>query len=316
MNFRNSLDTIIFTLIISLFTGCGSDNDKHQNNTIITSYRLIDEQRTDEAIELLESELVKAPDNYELTTVLASAYAHKSGVKIQNLISAINQTDKLKNKSYENKPSGKSAKVEIKNTFEKENSQNQETNQEQEKNQRKPEDKMNAAALNIASLLTHFTHFFETYASIPVIDSASAVYLTHAISLLEGVKKEIKAEDALYKAVLEVVLFKYRLTDRLIDDTAEVEQIEAKTCQINLDTVHDTILELGNLLINIYQDLALANPKQASDLKKLSDQTQNFVTNVSTTTANIVALDDASSALIEKTAIQNGFGKLVKCGNN
>lgn len=201
MSFNKILKvTLTFSLMAAALLGCGTKNDTQQSEPVLKAYRLIDEQRTDEAIELLESSLVQEPANSEYKVVLASAYAHKAGIKIQKLVPVIIQSDKLKRMNVQIPEIG---------------------------HNQQPNKAVNAGALNIALLLNRFAGFFETYASVPIVTPDQATYLTHAIYLLNDVGAQIKQEDVLYRAVLEVVLFKHILTEGLIGEFAAPQTKDA-----------------------------------------------------------------------------------------
>lgn len=290
MKFKKILKvTLVLSLAVSTLFGCGTKNESQQNDTVLKAYRLIDEQRTDEAIELLESSLTQDPSNSEYKAVLASAYAHKAGIKIQKLVPVINQSDKLK------KMNDKIPEI----------GSNQSTTE-----------KVNAGALNIAMLLTRFAGFFEAYASVPLVDKNQATYLTHAIYLLNDIGAQIKQEDVLYRAVLEIVLFKHILAEGLIGEFIAPQTKDEQTCRIDLGNVNDTVVKLGKLMIDIYNDIGFANPKQAGDMKKMAEQTSDSVSNITIATTTVTVLDEAATIFLRQAAIQNGFGKIIKCGGN
>ena len=290
MKFKKILKvTLILSLAVSTLFGCGAKNESQQNDTVLKAYRLIDEQRTDEAIELLETSLTQNPSNSEYKAVLASAYAHKAGIKIQKLVPAINQSGNLK------KMNDKLPEI----------GSNKSTT-----------DKVNDGALSIAMLLTRFAGFFEAYASVPVVTKDQATYLTHAIYLLNDIGSQMKQEDVLYRAVLEVVLFKHILAEELIGEFVSPQTKDEQTCRIDLGNVNDTIVKLGKLMIDIYNDIGFANPKQAGDMKKMAEQTSDSVTNITIATTTVTVLDEAATIFLRQAAIQNGFGKIIKCGGN
>jgi hypothetical protein len=83
---------ILMLVCIASCFGCGKKTNKNeQDEVVLKSYRLIDSDRADEAIELLENHLSKDSTNNTYKSVLASAYAHKGGVKIQKFIPIVNQ---------------------------------------------------------------------------------------------------------------------------------------------------------------------------------------------------------------------------------
>lgn len=276
---------VVFTLI---FCGCGKQQN-HNEDTVLKAYRLIDEQRTDEAIELLEGELNKTPNNNEYKSVLASAYAHKAGIKIQKLVPVISQADRLKKlkEKYEG--------IDKKSSF---------SNQ------------LNKLALNASSLFIKLSSMMEAYASVPVLSVDQATYLRHAIYILNSIGKSATQEDVLYRAILEVVLFKHILSENLIGEFMEPATKDELKCRIDLGNLNDTLINLGKLLIDIYNDLGFANPKQAGDMKKLSLETSEAISDLTMTTTTIAVLDEASTIFLKQAVVQYGFGKIIKCNGN
>ena len=290
MKLQKILKATIFALAILLsFSGCGNKNQDRNTDTVLEAYRLIDEQRTDEAIELLESSLAKDPKNSEFKAVLASAYAHKAGIKIQKLVPILNQTDKLKKMNDKLPDISKDKSI---------------------------SEKVNAGALNVAMLLTRFAGFFETYSSVPLVTKDQATYLSHAIYILNDIGSEIKPEDVLYRAVLEIILFKHVLSEGLIGEFSEPQTKDEQTCRIDLGNVNDTVIKLGKLLIDIYNDIGFANPKQAVDMKKMAEQTGESDSNITIATTTVTVLDEAANIFLKQAIVQNGFGKIIKCGGN
>lgn len=282
-----AIKIVLSVLMIAsvVFTGCNGKKNS-QEDPVLKAYRLIDEQRTDEAIELLETQLAKDPENSEFKVVLASAYAHKGGIKIQKLVSAINQSEKVKELNL------KLAEVNGQDNLSR---------------------KVNVFALNAASILTKFAGFFEAYASVPVISAEQATYLRHSIYLLNEMGNKIKAEDALYRAVLGVVLFKHVLSENLVGEFFESKSADDAKCQIDLGNINDTLVSLGKLLIDISNDIGFANPNQADDMKRFSNEVSESVSNLTLATTSVMVLDEVSNTYLRQAAVQNGFGKIVRC---
>ena len=290
MKFKKILKITISIFVFSSFLfGCGNKKDNSRNDTVLEAYRLIDEQRTDEAIELLETSLSQEPSNTDYKAVLASAYAHKAGIKIQKLVPVLSQSDKLKKLNDKLSEVSKTESASV---------------------------RVNAGALNIAVILAKFSGFFEAYASVPLVNKDQATYLVHAIYLLNDIGNKIKPEDVLYRAVLEIVLLKHYIAEGFIGEFIEPQTKGEQTCKLDLGNVNDTIIKMGKLLIDIYNDIGFANPKQAVDMKEMAEQTSDSVTNLTIATTAVTVLDEAANIFLRQAAIQNGFGKIIKCGGN
>lgn len=281
--------TFMVAIAFLVFAGCGKKNAERRNDTVLQAYRLIDEQRLDEAIELLEQALSNEPTNSEYKAVLASAYAGKAGIKIQKLIPVLNQSDKFKELS----------------------SELPEISKEQSAGAR-----INAGALNIATLLGRFAGFFEAYASIPMVEKNQAIYLNQGIYLLNDIGKKIKPEDVLYRAVLEIVLLKHIIAEGLMGELIEPQTKDGQTCRLDVGKINDTVMSAGKLLIDIYYDIGFANPNLAYKMKNLAEQTSDSISNFTIATTAVTTLDEVSNIFLKETAIQIGFGKIIKCGGD
>lgn len=283
--------TLILATTLLLATACAPKKSNQHEDFVLQSYRLIDEQRTSEAIALLERELINDPGNYSYKIVLASAYAHKAGFKIQKLVPTIMQIDKL-NKSTEKKE-----------------------NVQKETSQKSKDNGANNTTLQIAALFSKISGALEAYSSIPVINRDESTYLVHAIRILNDLAGELKPEDAVYKAILEVVLFKHILAEDLLGEFAPPSTKGEANCRVDLETVNGTVINLGKLLIDIYTDLGFSNPSQAQKMTSIANETAEAVSDITLGITTMSIIDEASNVLLKQSAIQNGFGKIVKCGN-
>lgn len=248
---------VSYLFLLVLCVSCAANKSDQRNNSVLEAYRLIDENRTDEGIQLLEDSLKADPLNSELKMVLASAYAHKAGIKIQKLVPAIIHADKIKKISEAKKPYSEQA----------------DTNA-----------KINLAAFNIAKTLSQFAVFFEAYATIPLINKEQSVYIKHAIQLINEMTGDMKSEDLINK-----------------------------NCQIDVSQINQTLISLGKLTIDIFNDLAIANPKQASQMKNSAAQAVDAVMALNIATTSISIIDEISQLFIKDIAVQNNFGRIFRC---
>ena len=286
---RKTITLLFIGLFLSvLVLGCAKKEDKKED-TVLKAYRLIDEQRTDEAIELLESAIAKEPSNTQYKAVLASAYAHKGGIKVQKLVPIINHSEKLK-KLSEKLP---------------------EVNKSESHSQR-----VNQTALNLAALLLRFSGFLEAYASVPLVTKDQATYLRHAIYILNDLGDKVRQEDVLYRAILEIVLLKHILAENFIGEFMEPATKEEVTCRIDLGHVNDTAITLGKLLIDIFNDIGFSNPKQSEQMKRMANETSETISNLTIFFTSATVVDEASNIFIRQAAIQNGFGKIIRCNGS
>lgn len=288
MKIQNLMKRAFLCFIVLGILGCADKKQNQRDDTVLNAYRLIDENRNDEAIQLLETSLQDDPSNYDYKAVLSSAYAHKAGIRIQNLIPAVQKSSQLK-KINENSKLGASDTL---------------------------GGKIDSGALVIAGMLGKFSGVLETYASVPTVDKTQSTYLIHAIYLLNSLGTGIKPEDVIYRAVLEIVLFKYYLAEGFIGEFVEPKVKDEVSCRLDLGNVNDSIIKIGKLLIDIFNDIGFANPKQAEDMKRLSTETSDSISSLTIATTTVTVIDEAANIFLKQTAIQNGFGKIIKCGGN
>jgi len=296
-------------ILILIFSGC-KKNNQPKEDSIVKAYRLIDQQRTNEAIDLLESDLKTDPNNNEMKFVLASAYAHKAGIKIQKLVPIITQLEKFR--GFKNKKANVKKEFDYnqldqnkKNIVNKENSISSSTqiNSSGEK-------QINKLAITASNFFGRMSSILETYAAIPSVSTYQVEFIKHAISLINSIGTQVNQEQALYRALLEVILFKYLMDEIVTDETIDTSIIENQRCIINQDKLNESITLLGNLVIDINKDMALANPKHAEHLVKMNKDINQQITQFPT---SLNSMDNASASIMKRMAIENGLGKLIKC---
>lgn len=288
MDIQSVKEYALCILIGISLVGCVDKMQDQRDNTVLNAYRLIDEKRDDEAIELLENALVKDPANYDFKAVLASAYAHKAGIKIQTLVPTVQKSSQL-NKLTETAKAMSGEAIGA---------------------------KVDSDALIIASMLGKFSGVLETYAAVPTINKIQSIYLVYAIDLLNSLGNKIKLEDVIYRAVLEVVLFKYYLAESFIGEFVEPKVKNEASCRVDLEKVNDAIIKLGKLLIDILNDVGFANPSKAEDMRRLADDTSDSISSLTIAITTVTVVDEVANIFLKQTAIQNGFGRIIKCGDN
>lgn len=285
--------TALLLILLIGITAC-SDRNKNNSNLVVEAYRLIDKDRTDEAISLLEGELSEDPNNYQYKVVLASAYAHKGGVRVQKFVSLVNQSTNLKQIKQRLKSKDTKKIVEL-NEIE------------------KASHRISKFALKVADLLILTSVFFEIYIAIPTITDEQVIYLKHAIDLLSSLDPNLKSEDALYRAVLRIILFKHIFNENLIGEFMPPEEKTPQSCKLDLVIVNDAMVEMGKTLIGILDDLTIAHPKKSDSYKELSNDIANKVSDFTVAVSTASFIDEASELFMKQLAIQNGLGKLIRC---
>lgn len=258
-----------------------------QEGPVLKADRLIDAHRTDEAIVFMEEQVRTHPENPDYVVTLASAYASKAGVRVQRLMKTIDIAKKYKpqlKKRIESSPS----------LHEKD----------------KKTDLWIGQALR---LLINFESYMRVYQSVPVIDQEHVVYLNQAISLLDGLGSKPRPSDALYRAILRILLVKSQLNG-LFSTSSEIMVQTDTSCAINTQKINDRMTEIGQNLIYVYQDLGVAQPDKAKTYKNEIDRITNAVANLTTLNDSAIILNDAIKAVFNQTLLQSGLGTDLKCG--
>ena len=330
--------------LLCLFS-LGCSRHRAPETTSVRAYRLIDAQRTDEAITLLEASLDKDPNNYDYKVILASAYAHKAGFRIQRLISvmdhikemsAIKDPEKLPVQNLKDENT-KGSGIEAKNNPSKSSnappttgaetpasSHSELANSAKEQDSISQGQRVDHALSQLNVMLNRFNAATSIYESVPSIRNDELIYLRQAIEILNDLGSEIKQPEALYRGALRIVLFKHILAENLVGEVvaqgftfdAESSPASNKHCNINAAELNDAIILLGQTLIGVFTDMSIANPKNGKDMMRLADSTAGLISQMTLTTTTLVALNDVSSVVFKQTLLQNGFGKLIRCGGD
>jgi hypothetical protein len=229
----------LFLISTLLFTfGCQKSNDSGSETATLKAYRLIDENRMDESIQLLQDE-IQAKENrkeiddeyYSYISIMASAYAKKAGITMRTLVQSYNQIKTSLARTDELIPKKKSA----------------------DKNQRVIQD--------IEEQIRNYTKLSRILKIMPVIDDNSLVYLNYAIALLDKIPKPATA-DHMYRIILRVVAFTHLISNANINKVLPETSKTEEQCVVHLRKTNEYLLLVSKLYIKILDDLSLAFPSQ------------------------------------------------------
>ncbi len=278
----------IQALIVSIaIIGCDSkkSNDMAESDVNLKASRLLDDNRPKEAITLLESELDKNPQDNKIRMSLVSAYAYIGGVRISRLIKMFKSLESLKAIS-EPYPEISDSMLDS--------------------------EKSSLNALKVAMVLEKSAVIFRTYQNIPTLTTDDGNYLKQAIVVAKDLV-DPSQEDSLYKAILELIYLKHILATQVFSSLGVADIDQKKSCKPDIGRIHDSFLEIGNLMIDMYSDAAIAHPKMSERLKSLSEQTANQISDLTIASTGLILLDEASILFLNKALIQQGFTKLLNC---
>ena len=272
--------------ILSLVTAClYQKKDQNDETPLLQAYRLIDANRNDEAIAVLENALKDEPDNKQYKVALASAYANKVGINVRAFVPLINAAKGMQELSDES------------------------TNIEYEKT---PWEKVDQVTRISAGMLLKVARFFQVYASIPTVTRTESYYLTYAVDLLDSIE-DIEPGDAAYRAVLKVVLFKNAVATDLIGSAERKSFADKQACSFTLDGFNETIAKLGDLIIDILEDVARIQPSKEKEINAARERVSSSVSALTLSVNSLMLSDEISRRFLTNTTLQLGFRKLLKC---
>lgn len=278
------IKTIIFPffLVATLATTACSNKGRPKGTDVVSrAYQMIDAQQPNEAIHLLEKSLRDEPQNRDYKAVLASAYAHRAGFKVQKLVPILKKAQDFQRLQGENSAGD-------------------------------PQN-LKPLALDAKSLISKAGALHEVFSSIPAIEVQQVPDLSHAIDLLGDLGPEMRPSDAIYRVVLQIILFKHYLVERLLGESPAKTNQELESCRIDSAGFVDSFQILSNLLLSVYADLSIAHPSQTATFERLSSETSNSVSSALKTTNSISTLDKNSLMFLKFTIIKAGFGKVILC---
>lgn len=293
---------VFFIFLSFLLMSCSQKTERDEKSELIlTSYRLIDENRTDEAIYLLEESLVETPEDYALNVTLASAYAHKAGFRVQKLVPIFSQVKKIENLK----------KLRKKKNEERAKEQSEGTDVSGSKIRVDKEIK-NDFFSSAADLMNYFSSYLSIYSAIPSISSEDAVYLEHSILLLDELQERIAPPDAIYRVVLNTVRLKYLIETKLVKEFAR-DNSAGGTCRVSVGKLSQDIIDISHVLIDIVTDLAFVHPKKEIELLAMRTDISNATSNLTLGLNSLIVLDEASRTFLQRSFIQQGFGNILEC---
>lgn len=284
-----------FALATVLAVGCGRNHRDQGRDPVLDAYKLIDADRDDEAILLLEGELSRmsfqpdhAGERNRLIVVLASAYAHKAGVKVQRFVKILNAGKLSVKFDLKAKVDGKMGRVEAFDGF-----------------------------LGVfGGYLRSLANTTAIYTAVPTVSEEQEKPLEHALGLLDGLDAEnLRPSEALYRVVIRVVYLKRYLATRVFSDQTVGPEFEAATCSINFEKISLAVAESGRLMVKMLNDMAIAQPKKAKDFERQRIRVTQVVADLTRMTTSVSLVDELSSRVAKRTLAQAGLQKLLKCGS-
>lgn len=283
--------SLVLISLVVLATSACQKKRRAEDSALVTAYKLIDAQRTDEAIQLLEAETVRMRpgdrDYGRNRVALASAYAHKAGIKVQRF-SKLLQVGKIKLK-LKQKISDKA---------------------------RNGSEAVDNFLVSLSGMLKALAGISTVYSSIPTLNADEERYLVYAVRILDGIDaNDLRQGDYVYRAVLRAIYLKHYISTRLFEETTG-DLVSVRTCRVDFNRFSTAVLAVSRVGIAIFDDLSFAQPKKAKEFQRSRQQLANVASDLTTISTFASLLDDASLMMAKNTFVQTGLRKLLKCAED
>lgn len=290
--------TILSTLTLTLLAGCAKSSNQKVESTQLRAYRLIDDNRTDDAISLLSAEIETKDNNSingldeskeatDLRVTLASAYAKKSGISIHEIAHAFEMGKQI-------------------SSFNAQSSQISSEKVEPNENDRKLKD--------IASLLASQLKVIQTIAIIPKVQNEKLNYLAQAVRILNNTPN-LGPADLIYSALLKIILVRTMLDSDEFKSILPKVVKENHQCVAKLNDFRDHLTRASQILLSGYEDLGKAMPEKKEEVMNSSKTIVDLTASVaSINAAGIVLYSLSNSSSFDSIYTALGIGShIVNC---
>jgi hypothetical protein len=271
---------IVLSLILSVvaFAGCNKKKDVDQD-VILRSYRLIDANRTEEAINLLEDELARHPDNRKAQLTLASAYAHAAGFKVQEIAGLVQslKAEKLTKLNLNSNDLRRNPK-------------------------------------SIASAFKYFSQVFTIYGDIPIIEKDKFPYLEQSLHILK-LFEQASPTEAAYRSLIRILYIKYILNSALQNSMVDV--VDKNECKMDLHKMNGAFITVAEEFHDLFADLAILSPAKSEKMLRHQEKVDKMMTGLVLATSYPLVIDQADLAdVIPDTPWINNIFSGIQCRGN
>ncbi len=289
-----------FLFLVSLFsltigTACSTKHSEIQNSDLLRAKRLIDNQQTDEAIELLEQNSEKNSTDPEYRVTLASAYAHKAGIRIQSLSGIVHASNQLKKINEQN--GGAFGTTSDYNSGDTQNRTHQRLSY-------------------LSKILAASSNYFLLISTIPTVPENKVVFIKKSIKLMNDSRVTWRASDITYRLLLEIIYFKYSFSTQFLDQLMEPSQRSKESCTLDIQTLSTATMSLGKQLIDILSDYALIYPQNKEQILDRSNELSQNITNLAVNLQIADGVDLISASIFSDPVLSQRVGGFVRCGGH
>ena len=241
----------ILSLILSLVlcAACTSSHESSDSDEVLVGYRLIDQGKSNEAIEHFQILVERDQDSDEYRRGLSSAYALRGGFKIQNLIQPMKEVEAAdKNKE------------EVQNLV----------------NSLIEKDPVFAELKKFVGVHMELLVFIRKFQAVPTASVAEREDLQLSMSVLRSMKVMTQG-DYLYMAILKTLILK----SNLVHSPA----VEFETCDDMFHLMQKRLVDLYSDYGQILSFLNNANPSREDQYAEQLKAIDNLVLETSTLTS-------------------------------
>lgn len=250
---------ILITAFILNGNGCRKHDSPNEEDLKWRVYRLIDDDREDEAILLLEDEIARrdlqdnsgkdhSPVTMEYRTILASAYAKKAGLNFKVFIrsfSLIKQSQEM-----------------------------MQWNLKWSESSFKSEEKSDEISLTLMRTLFQIQNLERALTAIPEVSKDKAYYLEKSFVILSGVP-DLREANKVYFALLHLVKIK-----RIIYQEIRPKISRLKYCEPFFTLLRDDLLLVLELSTKLLDLIMKVQTKEKSKIEELKNKIQSLVPHV------------------------------------
>lgn len=292
---------LLAVVALSGSVGCDRSPSGPSESISVRSSRLIDEQRTEEAIQLLEPHVRANPDDIDAAVSLSAAYAHKAGFQFRNFYGMLNQilehSKRLK------------AEPDPVNT-----------------------ESASTAERAIATWTHHSGRMFgliRIFEAIPSLTKSNIEFVRHGVQILNSKEQLLRPKDRAFRVLIRAVIIKHLLT-QIAEPRAPVaspkkdgQNPNQKICFVDFRAVDKYINTPGGELISLFGDMSWIQPNGNEAFARTISDIRNSVSNINVFLTAVSLANDATLLYLKNSVVEGStttpspllpnLGQLIAC---
>lgn len=253
------------------------------DEVVLEAYRLIDKDRSADAVQILEEAVTARPQDLSLRSTLASAYAHQAGIKVQTLYPAAKKALEVAEAHREDRA--------LKKHLDKDSVS---------------DDRF----AKLARLSRELSMVVEAILMLPRLDHRGLVLVREAVAQYEPVEASLGRSDFIYRALLRALLLRAELTTGI---DASLSLNAKNQCVLDLDTFQAALVRASHDGVDAMLDLAAIDRSQAPAWAKRAQDAANAVDVLTVSSSTLIVLDEAIGGLAKKQFFGPALGDLLEC---